>query len=259
MTTTASGRPAAMWARRSSSVTSLASAVARSAISLAAREADEAIACCRRVVGQTPPDPDHGGAGRSVRRRVETRSASSAPARHRVALGTVGGPSVAVVSISPHGCATFVEGGARICRQDRVPIVQDATSCDHEAPGVEVGRAARAVPRTCGFAFTTSGQPCSHRVTPHALHCRSGHPCPPVGTTDDRLIAAIVASDAPRAVVALRTGRRPNQGRRASELLGRALANDDAEHCGVQADAVLGDPGLGYGGARAPARLPHGP
>jgi len=114
------------------------------------------------------------------------------------------------------------------------------------------------VSRTCGFAFTTTGQPCGHRVAPGAVRCGAGHPCPPAGTTDDRLIAAIVASDTPRAMVALR-GRRPNPGRRASELLGRALAHDDAEHHGVHADAVLADPEaatelLGHPQASATAR-----
>lgn len=86
--------------------------------------------------------------------------------------------------------------------------------------------------RLCGFTFTTTGRPCANRVEVGAVLCRSGHPCPP-----------IVLEGLPRLDQGA-SSRRSSRGKRATEILGRALAGDDAETLGLRAEEVLADPEL---------------
>jgi hypothetical protein len=113
--------------------------------------------------------------------------------------------------------------------------------------------------RTCGFAFTTTGRPCANHVTDDDLYCRAGHPCTtvtarrahigkwaehhghmfPVGTT---------GTSAPNA---------PDRRRRASLLLARALAHEDAEADGVCADRFLADPAVALALLGSPDTAPE--
>lgn len=109
--------------------------------------------------------------------------------------------------------------------------------------------------RTCGFVFTTTGRPCANRVRNGALYCRAGHLCP---------------TGAPRKRFATRVDRRPHEtrptrscataghdrGRRAAELLGRALSHDDAESEGVRAAQILADPAVALALLGSPRAAP---
>lgn len=94
--------------------------------------------------------------------------------------------------------------------------------------------------RTCGFTYTTTGRPCANVVAAGALQCRAGHPCQ---VPDPVPLAVSVLGGRPRVATAT-TGdgaQSGNKGRRATELLGLALASDDAEAIGLHADEVLAD------------------
>jgi len=93
--------------------------------------------------------------------------------------------------------------------------------------------------------FTTTGRPCGNRVAEGAPWCRAGHPCAGVGPSDEMVLAALGrsgvvdgAGDGP-----WRPRRPVARGRRATELLRRALSSDDAELHGARAEHILADDG----------------
>jgi hypothetical protein len=115
--------------------------------------------------------------------------------------------------------------------------------------------------RTCGFTFTTTGRPCGNRVADGVPWCRAGHPCTAPGASDDVLAAALDRTGV-RPPLGGRPGpRRPEQdrSRRATDLVRRAIASEDAERRGLRAELVLADAGtavtlLGDPGASPTAR-----
>jgi hypothetical protein len=102
------------------------------------------------------------------------------------------------------------------------------------------------VARRCGFLFTTTGRPCGNRVAEGAPWCRAGHPSAAAGLSDDIMRVALGRSGVVEGSTSGPTAppRRPvARGRRATELLRRALSSDDAELHGTRAEHILSDDG----------------
>jgi hypothetical protein len=101
------------------------------------------------------------------------------------------------------------------------------------------------ITRRCGFLFTTTGRPCGNRVAEGAPWCRAGHPCAVAGRIDDVMRVALGRSGVTQGFApGPSTTRRPvARGRRATELLRRALSSDDAELHGTRAEHILTDDG----------------
>jgi hypothetical protein len=89
----------------------------------------------------------------------------------------------------------------------------------------------------CGYTATTTGRPCANYVGADVPSCRAGHPCLALR---DGVMRIGPRNDSLRACREPQIG--ADRGRRAAELLGRALTHDDAQGDGVSADQVLADP-----------------